>query len=145
MLVAGVGSPERGDDAAGLAVVRGLAGSVDTLQIVGDATALLDAFAAAAHVVVVDAADSGDPPGTVRRFDARAAPVPDRTRSCSTHALGVPDAIELARALGRLPDRLEVLAIAGADFTLGAPLTPEVRRAVADLTRELAVCRPAAV
>jgi hydrogenase maturation protease len=56
---------------------------------------------------------------------------------CSTHALGVAEAIELARALGRLPARLEVYAIEGARFTAGAGLSPAVEQAVGKLAASL--------
>ena len=70
------------------------------------------------------------------RSTARAAgPLPART--LSTHGFGVADAIELARSLGRLPERLDVYAIEGADFGHGDELTPAVAGAVAALAREL--------
>jgi hydrogenase maturation protease len=55
----------------------------------------------------------------------------------STHAFGVAEAVELARELGRLPGRLEVYAIEGADFSAGAELSAEVASAVRTLTRRL--------
>ena len=140
-LVVGVGNPWRGDDGAGLEVARRvaeLAGpDVDVRAHEGDAVRLVDDWAGARHVTVVDAADSGAPPGTLHHFDARAGPLPARTLRSSTHAFGVPDAVELARALGRLPERIDVWAIEGADYALGATLTPAVADAVEKLARAL--------
>ena len=134
----GLGNAWRGDDAAGLAVARRL----DGVAHEGDAVALLELWAGASQAVVVDAAASGAAPGTVHRFDG-ARPLPARTlRSSSTHAFGLADAVELARALGRLPPRLEIYAIEGADFTLGAPLSPAVATAVERLVRSLRVPAP---
>ena len=146
MILIGVGNGWRGDDGAGLAVarrVRELApAGVEVREVEGDATALVDAWAGAEHVVVVDAAASGAAPGTVRRFDAGARALPVRALRSSTHAFGVSDAVELARALGRLPDRLDVYAIEGASFTAGERLSPAVERAVAELASELSGVRP---
>jgi hydrogenase maturation protease len=133
-MVIGVGSRWRGDDAAGLEVARRLGG----LEHEGDPSALIELWAQADHVVVVDAALSGAPPGTVRRFDARSSPLPARTLRSSTHAFGVPDAIELARALGRLPARLEVYAIEGERFASGEGLSAAVRSSVEELAATLA-------
>jgi hydrogenase maturation protease len=149
-MVIGVGNRWRGDDAAGLAVaqrVRELArDGVEAREVEGDATALVETWSGADAVVVVDAAASGAPPGTIRRFDASAAPLPARCVRSSTHAFGVPDAIELARALDRLPTRLEVYAIEGASFTAGDRLSPAVDRAVEQLAAALgADCRPSDV
>jgi hydrogenase maturation protease len=133
LIVIGVGNAWRGDDGAGLAVTRRLRelspAGVEVREIEGDATALMDIWAGADRVVVVDAAQSGAPPGTVRHFDVLAAALPARLLRSSTHALGVPDAIELARALGRLPATIDVYAIEGANFAAGDGLTPSVERA----------------
>jgi hydrogenase maturation protease len=141
VILIGVGNRWRGDDGAGLAVarrVRELApDGVEVREVEGDATALVDAWSGAEHVVVIDAAESGAVPGTIQRFDARAQPLPVRSLRSSTHAFGVSDAVELARALGRLPDRLEVYAIEGESFVAGARLSPCVEAAVAELAGEL--------
>jgi hydrogenase maturation protease len=108
-------------------------GAPDALEHEGDALGLIDAWTGSEHVVIVDASSSGAPPGTVQRFDARAAPLPAAYLRSSTHAFGVADAVELARALGCLPARLEVLAIEGGDFTLGARRTAPVSAAVEEL------------
>ena len=139
MVVVGVGNRWQSDDGAGLAVARRLRElGIDTRELEGDATALVEAFGYADAVIIVDASASGAPPGTVRRFDARSGPLPAQRLRSSTHALGVPEAIELARALGRLPAQLEVYAIEGARFTSGTQLSPAVERAVGELAASLA-------
>jgi hydrogenase maturation protease len=134
MIVAGIGNAWRGDDGAGLEVARRLGG----VTLDGDATWLLEAFGLSDTVVVVDASEPGGRPGTVRRYDARAAALPTRELRSSTHAFGVAGAIELGRALGTLPPMLEVYAIEGRDFSFGASLSPEVASAVESLSLALA-------
>jgi hydrogenase maturation protease len=140
-MVIGVGNAWRGDDAAGLAVARRLRelapAGIEVREHEGEATGLVEAWSGADHVVVVDAAAFGAPAGSVRRFDAGAGPLPARVLRSSTHAFGVPDAVELARALGRLPARLDVYAVEGADFAAGAALTPAVAAAVEGLAQAL--------
>jgi hydrogenase maturation protease len=137
-----VGNAWRRDDGAGLAVARHLRGlalaGVEVREHEGEASALLDLWAGADHVVLVDAASSGAPPGTVHRFDAGARALPASTLRSSTHAFGVADAIELARSLGHLPQHLEVYAIEGADFGTGTAMTPAVAQAAQALARRLA-------
>jgi hydrogenase maturation protease len=86
----------------------------------------------------VDASASGAAAGTVRRLDARAGPLPAASFALSSHGLGLAAAIELARALGQLPPRCIVYAIEGASFAAGAPLTPAVAEAAAEVTRRIA-------
>jgi hydrogenase maturation protease len=145
VILIGVGNAWRGDDGAGLAVARRVRelspAGVEVREFEGDATALVEAWSGAEGVVVVDAAESGAPPGTVRRFDARTRPLPVRSLRSSTHAFGVSDAGELARALDRLPARLDVYAIEGASFTAGEGLSPAVERAVDELAASLSSAR----
>ncbi len=56
----------------------------------------------------------------------------------SSHALGVGEAVELARALDRLPPQLELIGITGECFAPALGLTPVVAAAVASLVDELA-------
>jgi hydrogenase maturation protease len=141
VIVVGVGNAWRGDDAAGLAVARRLRElappGVDVREHEGEASGLVDTLTEADAVVVIDAASSRGRPGAVWRFDAAAAPLPARAVRSSTHAFGIPDAIELARSLGRIPRRLEVIAIEGADFTAGATLTPDVAQSVGEVAEAL--------
>lgn len=135
MIVIGVGNSWRGDDAAGLEVARRLGGVMHE----GDCTRLLDEWEAGDDVVVVDAASSGGAPaGTIHRFDVVSEPLPASVLGSSTHAFGVPAAVELARALGRLPRRLRVFGIEGERWEAGQGLSGPVARAVEALAEELA-------
>jgi len=124
----------RGDDGVGLSVaslVRGrVPADVAVLECEQEPTRLLDAWEGADVAVVVDAVLSGAEPGSIHRFDVSADPVPARMFRSSTHAFGIGDAVELGRALGRLPARVVVFGIEGADFGLGAELTDPVAAAV---------------
>lgn len=132
-LVVGVGNDFRGDDGAGLEVARRLRAEgapADVVESDGDGAALAELWAGADFVVVVDASAPNGEPGAVRRYDATAAPLPAALARHSTHAFGVAEAIELSRALGELPARIVVYAIEGEAFDAGAPLSPDVARAV---------------
>ena len=74
----------------------------------------------------------------MRRFDAAAAPLPaERVAGPSTHALGLPEAIELARALDRLPRRVVLYGIESETMAAGDDLTPAVDRAVEEVVMRL--------
>jgi hydrogenase maturation protease len=136
-VVIGVGNPTRGDDGFGIAVARALRerdhGGVRILERPGEATALLDAWSEAERVIVVDAASSDSPPGTIHRFEAHERPLPVSLLQSSTHGFGVACAVELARALGVLPGRVVVYAVAGRTFDLGSSLSPEVEAALPEV------------
>ncbi len=128
----GVGNPWRCDDGAGLAVARLLAGTlpegVEVLEREGEPASLIDAWEGAESVWLADAISSGAATGTIRRLDASEQELPPELFRTSTHHLGLAEAVELARALGKLPRRLVVYGVEGARFEIGDELTPEVQR-----------------
>jgi len=137
-LVIGLGSPDRGDDAVGLAVARSVAARLPGVGVVDheDPMGLLDLWDGHDPVVVVDAVRSGARPGALHRLEtgrAAAPPSPGawaRSGHGSTHAIGLAEMVELGRALGRLPDRLVVVGVEAETFDHGAPLSPQVAAAV---------------
>lgn len=143
VLVLGIGNELRGDDAAGVVIARRLLthaipAGVEVREASGEATGLIDAWEGRDAVVLVDAMRSGATPGTVRRLDASHEPLPTTLRgSASTHALAPGQAIELARALGRLPARVVLYAVEGGDFEAGASRSSAVRAATPDLAESV--------
>jgi len=142
VLVVGIGNPDRGDDGVGVVVVRRLRGRVGPdvrlIEMPSDVMRLVDCWSPSDTVVLVDATCSGAPPGTVRRLDATAAPLPARVfGGSSTHGFGVAEAVELARALGRLPRQLVVYGIEGARFGAETGLSATVEAAARDLAGAL--------
>ena len=88
---------------------------------------------------MVDALDlaSKDRGGEILEFEATAAPLPTLDFACSTHALGLPQAIELSRVLGSLPRRLTVLGAVGTNFAPSSGLSPAMADAVEALYERL--------
>lgn len=146
-VVIGIGNSYRGDDAAGREVARRVQDLVpEELEVVVcglEPTRLIDAWDGADAAIIVDAVSSEAEPGSVHRFDATSAPLPSREFRSSTHALGIGETIELARAIGRLPSRVVVFGIEGEVFGSGTGLSDRaedgVERAV-DLVLEEAGC-----
>ncbi|MEV4377349.1 hydrogenase maturation protease [Streptosporangium sp. NPDC049644] len=149
-IVIGIGNELRGDDAAGLEVARLLRGvlppEIPVVENGGDPAELIEAWTGAGLAIVIDTVLSGAPPGTVRRSTVLgpAASSRDTHRTPpalghgSSHALGVADAVALGRTLRRLPRELALYTVEGADFGLGAPVTPAVRHAIGKLAETVA-------
>jgi hydrogenase maturation protease len=140
-VIIGVGNCDRGDDGVGLVVARGLSDRISAdiriLETGGDAAAIVDALAGVRRAILVDAAQSAAPPGTIHRFDAAAGAVPADILRLSSHSFGAAAAIELARALGELPPRTTVYGIAGANFEEGAELHPAVQQAAISVMAQI--------
>jgi hydrogenase maturation protease len=137
-LIIGLGNEYRRDDAAGLVVARrlrevALPPSVLVQEESGEGAALIESWQDADMVILIDAVHSGATPGTIHRLDAHEKPIAKRFFRFSTHAFGLAEAVELARALGRLPPRLIVYGVEGKSFEAGVGLSPEVEAAVRDV------------
>ncbi len=135
MLVVGVGNDLRGDDGIGPAVARRVRGERDGARVavlLGDAADLVELMRGEERVVIIDAVACAGEVGRIHRVDASGGWEGPRQQDASTHALGVAEAIELARTLRCLPQRVIVLGIEGTRFGIGEEPSPEVR-AVEDL------------
>lgn len=136
LCIIGCGNLDRGDDAAGLLVARRLRNlgfertGAEIVEQTGDILGLIDTWPRYEQVVIVDASAPNDVPGKIRVWNPSIEPLPKDSFHCSSHALGVREAVELARTMNCLPQRLSIVCIEGKQFTLGAPLSPEVERAV---------------
>ncbi|MDD3763342.1 MAG: hydrogenase maturation protease [Nevskiales bacterium] len=138
ILVAGVGNPLRGDDAAGPMAIERLQArmpqascpGVEYMVSGGETGELLGRLEACDAAILIDACVSGAEAGTIHEFDVAAGPLPQRLGGFSSHGFGVHEALELARALGQLPARCRVLAIDAQRDTHGAPVSAAVEAAV---------------
>jgi hydrogenase maturation protease len=139
-LVIGVGNPWRGDDAAGLAVASRLRERETGMRVLaheGEPLDLLERWDGEERVILVDAVSSGAPPGTIHRVEVAERSLAAELGRGSTHALGVREAVELARTLGRLPAQLLIIGIEGRGFAAGDGLSPEVESSVDRVVTEL--------
>ncbi len=146
VLVAGIGHRDRGDDAVGPLVADAVAerlgayrehsdgGSGVEVLAGTDPATMLARLDRVESLVVIDAVRTGAPPGSVFVRDLADRPLPASGFAPgapgSSHLLGLAEAIELARVLGRLPASALLVAIEAASFELGSGLGDAVSDAV---------------
>ncbi|MGX2040032.1 hydrogenase maturation protease [Methylocaldum sp. MU1018] len=150
--VLGLGSPF-GDDRIGWIAVDSLirssgfralpegVASAEICEPVG--SRLLDAMRGANLAILIDAAQSGAEPGTIRRLNAQN--LEDGTEPCSSHGFGLSSTLALGRALGDLPENVVVFLVeipATAEFgpaeNLSAPVTATIPGLLVALLSEIA-------
>ncbi|MFZ3573044.1 hydrogenase maturation protease [Streptomyces sp. BH097] len=137
--VIGVGNEFRRDDGVGWAVVdrlrehavrRPLPAGTVLATCDGDPGRLIGLWEGAALAVLVDAAHAHPgQPGRVHRIELDAERL-NQPPTTSSHGLGLGEAVELARVLGRLPGRLVVYAVEGGDSSLGTHMSGAVAAVV---------------
>jgi hydrogenase maturation protease len=141
--VIGIGNEIRHDDGAGPTVVQRLAElnlpGVSLTVTDGEPSRLIELWSEADLVVIVDAVRN-DParPGRIHQLIVD-RPVGGSTDIATSHEFRLNRAINLVITLTRLPRRLVILTVEGADFTPGVGLTPNVAASI-DRLVQLASC-----
>ncbi len=129
-------NPNRGDDAFSWIVADQLINEGETLFSVikssGDITDLLDIFSSHRKVIVLDAMETDDSV-PIMKWDAKKESLPASLSGTSSHVLGVGQAIELSRALDKLPDELIVVGVKGVNFQMGKELSSGMRSTIPEV------------
>lgn len=136
--IIGVGNPLMADDGLGIAAAERLAALVwpQGIEVLDGGTGgltLLDLFAQARGVILLDAVAMGAAPGTLRRFSAEdLAALPAAASGLSLHGGGLGEVLALGRELGMLPP-LVLFGVEPVRVELGLGLSPVVAAALEDL------------
>lgn len=135
ILIIGIGSPV-GDDRIGLVAAERLCRQELGADVAVQAAErpgirLIDLWSPGDDVILIDAVHVGARPGSLFRILAER--IESTTSPCSTHGIGVAEAIGLARVLGRLPRRLVLFGVEIAPSPRGAELSPGIRAALPGL------------
>ena len=139
-ILIGIGHAERQDDGVGPYVADSLRRrGLPAVPHEGEGSALLDLWEARDTCILIDAIAEAAAPGRLRVFTDLDGPAFARAAFVhSTHRLGLPEAVALGRALGRMPGRLVVVGVTGAVFGFGSRLSPPVAAAAERLIARLA-------
>lgn len=131
VLVLGAGNILLSDEGIGVRVVEALQDRYrvpDAVEVLDGGTSgmgLLDVLAGRDHLIIVDAVNTGRPPGSLVRLADDEIPAAFRTKS-SPHQLGLQDVLALLRLLGTAPRRVTVIGIQPASLDLSLELSPVV-------------------
>jgi hydrogenase maturation protease len=141
VLVMGVGNTLLQDDGIGVHVTESLrAGQTGDLpcfdpdlDLIDGGTiglSLLPDIEDAAAVIVVDASELGEAPGTLRIFRDREIDQQLSGKRRTVHEVALADLFAAAAIRGRSPEWRALIAIQPASTELGLDLTPDVRAAI---------------
>ncbi|MFH1664528.1 MAG: hydrogenase maturation protease [Candidatus Omnitrophota bacterium] len=105
VLIVGVGSVLKGDDGVGMRVVEELGKEAlgDGVKLYGGDISGLDLlkhFPESGRVIIIDAADMGEPAGTVKVFAFRDIKRSEFNDRFSTHSMGLLETLTLAEKIG---------------------------------------------
>ncbi len=139
-LVLGLGNPLLGDEGIGVRVVEELSGLElpDGVEVAEGGTAgvgLIGLMEGYQRVIVVDAADMGQPPGRVVRFTPSEAQFKMAETRLSLHQIGLGEALALAEALEVAPAEVVIIGVQPGRIAGRVGLSPEVERAIPQISK----------
>lgn len=137
-LVLGVGNLLMGDEGVGVHAARQLASEPlpSTVEVLDGGTGgfhLLSLFKEYDPIILIDATQDGDPPGTVKLVKPKFAS--DFPRTLSAHDIGLRDLLETAQLLGPLPTLYLITVSIGELQEMSVELSPSVSGAVEEVLR----------
>lgn len=130
-LLLGVGNLLLSDEGVGIHVIEHLQAAYSIpawLQIMDGGTLGLDLLAYLAGIerlILVDAVETGGPPGTIIRLENEAVPI-FLARHLSPHQIGIPDMLYAARLRDLAPAQLVLWGMQPASLEIGLELSPAV-------------------
>jgi hydrogenase maturation protease len=141
-LVLGVGNPFCGDDGSGNATIEMLSrcNLPEGVWIEDAGTpgfGLLNFFEGWNRVIIVDAIQMGEQPGTWKRYLPEEITFFGEKDHLSVHAQDLVDGLTLAQNLGKLPEQIIIFGIEPMNIDADSPLSPQVRDALPDLVENI--------
>ena len=140
-LVLGLGNLVHADDGVGVHAIErllenpGVPPDVDLLDGGTQGLNLLSQISGVRRILVVDAVDAGQPPGTIMRFEGSSLTgMPGKP---SVHQLGFADLMVALQLIGGAPEEMVVLGVQPLSTEWSAELTPPVQAALEPLTKEV--------
>jgi len=129
--IIGLGSPH-GDDQVGwkaVELLRGRCRGGDAVWAAKTPLDVVDRLDPSCHAVVIDACQTGTPPGTICRWTWPTDPI-SGTRSFSSHGLAIGEVLQLAATLGRAPRSVVVFGVEIESCQPGEGLSGAVARSL---------------
>lgn len=130
-----VGNSFFGDDGIGEAVLHALRDipemkDIPLIDAATDAIGLIDHFTNTDHVILIDAAQMGANPGTVKVMNEAKARLAIQQDHISLHGISIADTIELARKIDSLPKKITIIGVEPEQLIINTGLSKYVQKAV---------------
>ncbi len=131
VLVLGIGNTVMSDDGVGVKVVQSLQRRYRfpaDVELVDGGTLgldLLPMLEGISHLILVDAVETGEAPGTRVRLAGEELPIALETK-ISPHQMGLKDLLAVARLMGHEPGEMVLIGVQPGSIEMDTELTPAV-------------------
>lgn len=142
ILVLGIGNLVMSDDGVGVRVVQELQRSYrfpENVNVVDGGTLGLDLLPLledATHLILVDAVETGEKPGSLVRLTGQELPIALQTK-LSPHQMGLKDLLAVSELMGHSPGEMVLIGVQPGSVEMGAELTAEVEAMLEEITAKV--------
>ena len=136
--VIAVGNDLYGDDGVGNVVIEMLSEipemkGIELINGATDALGLIDHFEDAEHVILVDAAQMGETPGTVKIFSKDEVKLKIKMDHLTVHGISLAETLDIAKAIDKLPDKITIIGIEPKNIGISEKLSDVVAESIPDV------------
>ena len=140
--VIAVGNDLYGDDAVGKAVLNALEHipemrEVELVDGATDALGLIDHFSGADHVIIVDAAQMGEKPGTVKVFSREEVKLKIKMDNLSVHGISLAETFDIAQVVDSLPEKITIIGIEPKNIGISQNLSDVVTQSIPEVVSNI--------
>ena len=140
--VIAIGNDLYGDDGVGNAVLNVLEQipemkDVELIDGATDALGLIDHFSGAKHVVIIDAAQMGEKPGTVKVFSKEEVKIKIKMDNLSVHGISLAETFNIAQMVDSLPEKITIIGIEPKNIGISQKLSNVVTQSIPDVVSNI--------
>lgn len=137
-----VGNDLYGDDGVGKAVLHALEqipemNSIELINGATDALGLIDHFENTAHVILVDAAQMGEEPGTVKVFSKDEVRLNIKMDHLTVHGISLAETFDIAEAVDKLPEKITIIGIEPENIGISEKLSDAVKQSIPNVVSQI--------
>ncbi len=140
--VIAVGNDLYGDDGVGNAVLHALEQisemkDVKLINGATDALGLINHFSETDHVIIVDAAQMGENPGTVRVFSKEEVKLKIKMDHLSVHGISLAETFDIAQVVDSLPEKITIIGIEPKNIGISQNLSDVVTQSIPEVVSNI--------
>ena len=140
--VIAVGNDLYGDDGVGNAVLHELEKisemkEVELIDGATDALGLIDHFSGVDHVIIVDAAQMDEKPGTVKVFSKEEVKLKIKMDHLSVHGISLAETFDIAQMVDSLPEKITIIGIEPKNIGISQSLSDVVTQSIPEVVSNI--------
>lgn len=133
-----VGNDLYGDDGIGKAVIDELIQmpEMKDIEMVDgdtDALGLIDHFENTDHIILIDAAQMGEKPGTVKVFNKDEVRLNIKMDHLTVHGISLAETFEIAQTVDKLPKKVTIIGVEPQNVGISEKLSDTVKQSIPNI------------